>query len=171
MAFPIDEPLDAAALPALSVLREGLGRVDRCLTSPLLRARQTAAALAQDVTVEPALRELDLGQWRGRALRDIHDREPEAAALWLSAPDAVPHGGESRAQLQARVGAWLNAQMAGRGHTLCVTHAAVIRAAVLHTLGSPPDAFWRLDIEPLSRTALRCDGRRWALRGLNAPPS
>ena len=47
-----------------------------------------------------------------------------------------------------------------------MTHAAVIRAAVLIVLDAPASAFWRIDVEPLSLTDLRFDGRRWALRAL-----
>ena len=50
------------------------------------------------------------------------------------------------------------------GHTIAVTHAAVIRAAVVTALGAPAQSFWRIDIEPLSRIALRSDNRRWVLR-------
>lgn len=169
VTFPLDEPLDAAAIRALEPLRPTLARVDRCVTSPLLRAREAADALGLSATPEPALRELDFGQWGGRDLRDIAAQTPDAAALWLHDSDAAPHGGESRAALQNRVAAWLGEQVTGRGHTLCITHASVIRAAVLHALAAPADAFWRLDIEPLSRTELRSDGRRWALRALNLP--
>lgn len=168
--FPRDEPLDTD-LPELAALRPMLARVDRCVTSPLLRARETAAALGLSPTPEPALRELDFGQWGGRDLRAIAAEAPDAAALWLADPDAAPHGGESRTALQDRVAAWLTQQLAGRGHTFCITHASVIRAAVLHALAAPPDAFWRLDIEPLSRTELRSDGRRWAVRVHNLPAS
>jgi broad specificity phosphatase PhoE len=47
---------------------------------------------------------------------------------------------------------------------IAVTHAAVIRAAVIGVLGAPPQSFWRIDVEPMSLVDLRSDKRRWALR-------
>ncbi|MEP9353374.1 histidine phosphatase family protein [Xanthobacter sp. KR7-65] len=168
-AFADDAPLQASLRAAVAALRTRLPRAEHYRASPALRARQTAEALGIAADAEPALADLDLGRWTGRPLADIHEAEPEAAAAWLADPAAASHGGESRAALQARVAAWLDHQADGRGHMLCVTHAAVIRAAVLHALGAPADAFFRLDVEPLSLADLRHDGRRWAVRSLNLP--
>lgn len=168
-AFPPDDaPLDARVRPALAGLCPRLGRLDRSLTSPLLRARQTADALGLDAREEPALRDLELGRWRGQALADIHADAAEAVGAWLQDPGAAPHGGESRSALQGRVSLWLDGRTHERGHTLCVTHAAVIRAILIAVLEAPAGAFWRLDIEPLSLTDVRFDGRRWAVRAINA---
>ena len=167
VTFPDDWPLDDAVRVQVPPLKPRLPKVDRCRTSPLLRARQTAGELGLDAEADAALRDLDFGRWKGRALSDIQAAEPEAVAAWLADPETAPHGGESRAELQARISGWLDTQAAARGHTLCVTHAAVIRAAVLHVLAASADAFFRLDIAPLSLTDLRHDGRRWALRSLN----
>jgi broad specificity phosphatase PhoE len=165
--FPDDRPLGDDTRVHLPHLNLRLTKVDRCLTSPLLRARRTARDLGLDAEEDAALRDLDFGRWKGRGLSDIQAAEPEAVAAWLVDPKTAPHGGESRAELQARVSGWLDTQAGARGHTLCVTHAAVIRAAVLHVLDAPADAFLRLDVEPLSLTDLSHDGRRWALRSLN----
>ncbi|MFC7642844.1 hypothetical protein ACFQX6_19370 [Streptosporangium lutulentum] len=39
----------------------------------------------------------------------------------------------------------------------------VIRAAVVHALGAPAAAFWRIDVAPLARVALTGRGGRWQL--------
>jgi broad specificity phosphatase PhoE len=168
MAFPADEPLDERSLPALARLRPALPRADRALTSPMLRARQTAEALGLEACEDPALGDLDLGRWRGRTLLDIEAAEPEAVAQWLTDPSAAPHGGESRSALQARVGAWLDELAPLPGSTLAVTHAAVIRAVVLQALEAPAGAFWRIDVEPLGLSELRIHRQRWTIRSLNA---
>ena len=61
--------------------------------------------------------------------------------------------------------------IAERGHTIALTHASVIRTAILHVLGAPLAASWKIDIEPLSITDFRSDGRRWVLRacGVTTP--
>lgn len=166
---PAEEPLEAAALAQAEGLGPVLRNVDRALASPLLRARQTAAALCLDARADADLADLDCGRWAGRGVAEVQKEEPEALAAWLTDADAAPHGGETRAGLGARVGGWMRRQEAGRGHLAAVTHAAVIRAAVLRVLDAPPDAFWRIDVAPLTLTDLRFDGRRWALRALGAP--
>jgi broad specificity phosphatase PhoE len=55
-AFPLDEPLEDRALSRAAVLGQALRRADRALTSPALRARQTAAALSLDAAVTPSAR-------------------------------------------------------------------------------------------------------------------
>jgi broad specificity phosphatase PhoE len=50
------------------------------------------------------------------------------------------------------------------GHTIAVTHPAVIRSTLVHTLQSPPSSFWRIDIAPLSLTDLRWNCRVWTVR-------
>ena len=159
MAFPIDEPVDLP-FPA-----PDLGRFDRLWTAPELRARQTAAALGPDAVLVPDLRDADYGTWRGRSLEQIAADDPHGTAAWLADPAAAPHGGESLLQLLDRVGHWLD-EVDAPGHTLAVTHPAVIRAALVHCLGASPAAFWRLDVEPLAAADLRRNAGHWTLRRL-----
>ena len=107
-------------------------------------------ALGLNVDVEPALRDCDYGRWRGLPSKDVAEREPDAFAAWLGDPVAAPHGGESLATLIERVGAWLTQSLARDGRTLAVTHASVVRAAIVNALGAGPSAFARIDIAPLS---------------------
>jgi len=55
------------------------------------------------------------------------------------------------------------------GHTVAVTHAAVVRAAVVVTLGAPPAGFWRIDVAPLTATLLRGGPGRWTVRSTALP--
>jgi broad specificity phosphatase PhoE len=162
-AFPQDEPVETRALSSAAVLGQRLGRTDRAWTSPALRARQTAAALSLDPVVTPSLRDCDYGRWAGRTLSDVQTEEPASVAAWLSDVQVAPHGGESLSDLFQRVSTWMNDCIREKGHTVAVTHAAVIRAAILHVLQAPTPSFWRIDIEPLSVTKLRSDGTRWTL--------
>ncbi|WP_424186077.1 histidine phosphatase family protein [Actinokineospora sp. G85] len=161
-AFPVDEPLaDPAPLPAA-----GLGRVAVALRGPEARCAQTAAALGLAARVDPALRDLDFGAWRGRALDAVAAADPEAVTRWLTDPDSAPHGGESVAALVDRVRTWLDDRPADPAPVVAVTHPSVVRAAVVAALGAAPAAYWRVDVVPLARVVLRGGPGRWSLRWL-----
>ncbi|WP_261560800.1 histidine phosphatase family protein, partial [Frankia tisae] len=101
--------------------------------------------------VEAALRDLDVGDWRGRGLDEIPLDE---LRRWHEDPAMAPPGGESRADLLNRIGGWL-ARVGGQpGGVIAVTHPAVVRAVLLLVLRCPPEVFWRIDVAPLTATLL-----------------
>lgn len=163
-AFAADEPLDERGAAEAAAAAGSLRSADRSWTSPALRARQTATALRLSATVDPALRDCDFGRWTGHRLADLQAQEPDAVASWIAEPAAAPHGGESILDVLQRVAAWLDERCRDTGHGIAVTHPAVIRAAVIHVMGAPPESLWRIDVEPLSYTDLRRNGVRWTLR-------
>ena len=112
------------------------------------------------------LRDCDYGRWTGRALDEVQAEEPEAVAEWLRDPGAAPHGGESVVALIERVAAWLDAQKATPAKIVAVTHASVIRAAIVHAIEAGPRSFWRIDVAPLSLTRLSANNGRWTLASL-----
>lgn len=166
-AFPVDEPLDDAGRTAAAALAGRLG-CGEAVSSPALRARQTAAAAALRAQVEPSIDECDFGAWAGRTLAQVHEDDPEGAGAWMTDPDACPHGGESLSALLARVDGWMHAQAALDGRAIAVTHAGVVKAAVVHALGAPPTAFWRVDVTPLAVTELHAHDGRWSVACMNA---
>ena len=161
-AFPLDEALEQPASVGGAVA--ALRRADRSWTSPALCVRQTAAALELAPVVDPDLRDCDYGRWAGRRLSDVGAEDPNAIAMWLTDVSAAPHGGESIADVLRRIAAWLERRIGENGHGVAVTHAAVIRCAILHAIGAPTHSFWHIDIGPLSMTELRHDGSRWRWR-------
>jgi broad specificity phosphatase PhoE len=170
-AFPLDEPLDARTLEEARALRPRLDRADVAWTGPAARARQTAEALGLDATVAPELDECDFGAWRGRTLAELDTEDPVAVAAWIEDPAAAPHGGESLLALLDRVGGWLDAHSGDGARSVAVTHAGVIRAALVRALDAPVQAFWRFDVAPLSRTVLHAHDGRWTVRAVNLPPA
>ena len=108
-------------------------------TSPLQRCELLAQALLGlrpdlTVNVDTRLREMDFGAWEGRRW----DAIPRAALdAWTGdfAHARPADNGETVAELMARVGsAWLDAGRQG-ADTLWVTHAGVMRAALLLSRG------------------------------------
>jgi broad specificity phosphatase PhoE len=164
--FPRDEGLEPRGAAAAAAAR--LPRATRAVCSPSRAAVETAEALGLAVTVDAAVADWHLGAWGGRALDDVAARHPGDVAAWLGDPDAAPHGGESLTALLARVREWLAGADAD-GHAVAVTHAAVVRAAVVVTLGAPAAGFWRIDVAPLTATVLRGGPGRWTVRGTALP--
>jgi probable phosphoglycerate mutase len=106
----------------------------RWLTSPLRRARETAALLTDGpVPVEPRLIEMDWGAWEGLRATDL-DAEDLAAREALGL-DFRPPGGESPREVCARI-RLLAAELAGdRTPVVAVCHKGVIRAALAFATG------------------------------------
>ncbi|KFF98250.1 phosphoglycerate mutase [Streptomyces scabiei] len=159
-----DGPLDERALRQARTAAESLTSAGTRCVAPSLRCRQTAEALGWDVTVEPALRDLDMGTWEGRALQEVADADPAGLAAWMTDPDAAPHGGESVADVCRRVAVWLDSLSGEAGRVQAVVEQAVARAAVIRALSAPQAAFWRVDVPPLAVVHLTGRAGRWNLR-------
>ncbi|WP_345815373.1 histidine phosphatase family protein [Paraburkholderia sp. PREW-6R] len=164
--FPADDPLDARGLAEAQTARARLPIPDDAAArvSPAICARETAAALRLSATVDAALEDLGYGHWQGRRLVDLSAETPQELAAWTRDPDARAPGGESFSELVVRIGHWLDAVESVFEQTpsvVAVTHAAVIRAAIVHTLGASPGVFSRIEIAPLSLVELRRSRRGW----------
>lgn len=162
-AFPADEPLDDRGRKDATALAGRLPRADQYWNSPELRTRQTAEAFRLDAMPQPLLRDCDYGAWSGRSFNEVYAHEPRAVAAWLHDPAATPHGGESILSLMQRVTHWLAAEHAHHRQSIVVTHAAIIRAAIVQAIEATPQSFWRIDIAPLSCTRLSGANGRWNL--------
>jgi broad specificity phosphatase PhoE len=164
--FPCDEPLDdqtIAGLAALAWKPSGSGRI---LAAPELCTRQTVQGLGLVATEAPELRDCDFGRWCGRSLEAL---QAEELSEWLRDIAVAPHGGESFHNLITRVGNWLDSQR-DAGPIIAVTHASVIRAAVVHALqASPHEAFLRIEVPPLTSTDIRLTGGSWRVRSMGVP--
>ncbi|MBN2113934.1 MAG: histidine phosphatase family protein [Acidimicrobiia bacterium] len=132
-------------------------------TSPLLRCRQTAAAVAAPHRLVPLVRhhlaDTDYGDWSGRALSAVR-----RTALWRlvrECPSQVTFpAGESLPAVQERAVA--ACESVGAAHpsatVALVTHSDVIATALAHYLGMPLDLFPRLAPAAASATILDLAG-------------
>jgi len=118
-------------------------------TSPLLRARETAAAVAARtglVPIEDArLMETDAGHWTDRYFADVRAEAEELFDAFAAAdPGFAFPGGESFAQQEVRVEAALADVMLGPLPALVVCHGMVIRAAMHRRIGADGIGFTRV---------------------------
>jgi broad specificity phosphatase PhoE len=142
------------------------------LTSPLARARETAALLGRaEAPVDARLAEMSFGAWEGRRRADLSaELGPEMAEIEARGLDFRAPGGESPREVQDRLAPLLaEIGRGGRDH-LAVTHKAVIRALYAQAtgwpmLGEPPQ---RLTEFALHLFLLAADGTP-TLRCLNLP--
>ncbi|MGF6572364.1 Broad specificity phosphatase PhoE [Paraburkholderia fungorum] len=173
--FPIDDDaLDARSIGETEAVRARMAFSGdaAAFVSPAVCARETASALGLAATVDEALADINYGRWRGQRLIDIANEAPQELAAWTRDPDAAPPGGESFAALVKRVGAWLDALNPTTAdhasnhprHVVAVTHAPLLRAAIVHALGASPEIFARIEIAPLSLVELRRSSRGWTWR-------
>jgi broad specificity phosphatase PhoE len=167
-AFPADEPLDDRAVTAAGALSAPRGAEVVCSPSARCIATAEAAGLTVDA-IEPAIAECDFGAWAGRTLDALVAERPDETRQWMADPDCAPHGGESLRGFSGRVAAWLDDQAGRDGTCLAITHGGVVKAAVVHALGAPIEAFWRVDCAPLSCTELHAHDGRWTLTSANVP--
>lgn len=135
-------------------------KLDAIYTSPLERARETAAptAAAKGLTLieEPGLLEADVGEWTGKTLASLA-RLKEWRGVHGSPSTFRFPGGESLAELQARVVAVLDRVHAAHpgGTVACFSHSDPIRLGLVFALGAPLDAFGRVVVDTGSISALR----------------
>jgi broad specificity phosphatase PhoE len=154
----------AALAPALT--RRAFGLV---LTSPMSRARDTAAAAGfGEAVVDDDLHEWDYGELEGLTSRQIRDRGGEFAN-WTIWQGPVP-GGETIADVAARAARVLERVAAAPGDVLCFGHghAARVLAAVALELGPPAGA--RLALDPARISVVGSEHEVRALRVWNADP-
>jgi glucosyl-3-phosphoglycerate phosphatase len=132
-----DPPLSEAGRHEAELLKPALARfaADRVVTSDLKRARETAALLGYpDARPDARFREIDVGEWAGRALSEFPSASEPA---WRGGPLKAPDG-ESWDALQARVGDAIDELIAAGGSWLVVCHGGVVRAAFSHVTGADP---------------------------------
>ncbi len=122
--------------------------VRRVISSPLLRARQTAAAIAQphglDIELDDALGEWALSlRWAGVRWGDLESVLPGELAAYLDDPTDLSFAAESLADCGARVAAVARAAATSvaDGHVVIVGHQDPIHAAHIDLTGNKPEDY------------------------------
>jgi broad specificity phosphatase PhoE len=143
-------------------------------SSPLSRARDTAALLAVDLPIEVDERwvEVDYGEYDGQPLRDV---PADIWQQWQRDPGFRPPGGESLAEVDARVARACDelfstdglGARAPDGDVVVVSHVTPIKAAVAWALGMDAALSWRLHLQTASVTRIGWGNAHPILHGFN----
>ncbi len=138
LPVPLDETGRAQATELAE--RAGSQAFAALWCSPLLRARETADAIAGRIGLEPRedprLMETDAGAWTDRSFADVQAEAPDAFAAFVGGePDFAFPGGESFVQQGVRVAAALAEIEREALPALVVCHGGVIRIALFQRAG------------------------------------
>ncbi|MBA4136245.1 MAG: hypothetical protein C0518_02880 [Opitutus sp.] len=133
--------------------------ISRIFSSPLERARETAAPLARDkglgIDVVDGFTEMELGDWTGRTPAELAADECFARFNRFRSGTRAPNG-ETMLAVQARfVGALLDwRDELPNQSVIVVSHAEPIRAALLYFSGAPLDDWQRFEVSLASVSTL-----------------
>lgn len=134
--------------------------VTRIVSSPLLRTRQTAQAVADvtglDIEIDDGFAECAFGDWDGYTFAEVKARWPRELEKWLGSLEVAPPGGESFAECLERVAAArmrLVERYAGE-RVLVVAHVSPIKILVGLAIDAPLHSVYRMELPPCSLSTL-----------------
>jgi len=148
---------------------------DILISSPMLRARQTAEAISAEtglsILEDENWIEMSFGYWDGLSFDEVREQYPEELQGWLNSAAYKAGGGESYEEAMVRIDQALDdVAQKFSGKKICiVSHNGVIKVAALLALGAPIDSVFHIDAGPCSISSISIwssDGLR-ALRSVN----
>ena len=149
----------------------------RIVSSPLVRARDTAEVLASltrlSVEIDPGLVEKSFGTWEGLKAADIKKQWPDHYATWRAGGDLPQFRIEGRRKTAERVGETLKAIAADAGKDdviVVVSHGAATNLGATYLLGMDTQQWFGLSncCYALMRTNRRPP--KWSVVKWNAGP-
>jgi probable phosphoglycerate mutase len=155
-------PLNLRGIEEALALRgriAALPKPDRVLTSPILRAAQTADLVFPGGPnfLEPGLSEASFGAWEGLTHDEAKMKFPQEYQAWgedwLNNP---PPGGESGLDLKLRIQSLIDRLLFHyQGQCVAlVSHAGAMRMLLGLLLHGQPEASWRYQFKPACASAV-----------------
>jgi broad specificity phosphatase PhoE len=149
---------------------------DSIVTSPLVRARQTAEIIAAgvggiEISEDPAIEEVSYGRWEGMTYQElIHD--PHYAVYRESPVDYPTPGGETIPHVQARGVAAIHRAVHANPERriLFVSHGDIIRTVLCYFLGLELKFFHRVRIDNAALSGIQIAGNFAEVKFMNWLP-
>jgi glucosyl-3-phosphoglycerate phosphatase len=108
----------------------------RWFASDKIRAIETARLLGLEPEIRPGLAEMNWGDWEGLRIPEIRERHgAELTAQEALGLDFRPPHGESRRDVQVRVGEWFREMLKDKRPAGAVVHGGVIRGVYSMAIG------------------------------------
>jgi len=138
-----DPPLTELGRRQARAIADALPAPSRIVSSPLTRARDTAAAFGQAVEIDERWVEMDYGELDGQPVGSV---TAELWSQWRTDPGFAPSGGESLAAVGDRVrnACAEIAESADGRDVVVVSHVSPIKAAIAWALGVTDAVAWRM---------------------------
>ena len=168
-----DSPLDDLGRDQALDLGSRLTDVplDLLVTSPQLRARQTAdlvAAGRAQALVDDSFAECDYGDWSGAALSELATEPAWETVQWLPSAAQFPQG-ETMAQMAHRATHGVHHLVRSHPDAVVwvVSHGDVIKAILADALGLHLDHFQRIVVDTASLSVVHYTPRRPFVERIN----
>ncbi|MDY6917476.1 MAG: histidine phosphatase family protein [Chloroflexota bacterium] len=149
----VDIDLDEMGMRQAEAVAERLAGCDATAvySSPLKRAVSTAGAIGRrlglEVTPLESIVDMDFGEWEGRSVAEVREREAGQFRVWALNPESfrVP-GGETLDEVRVRVAAAVDELAAEHQDdaVVLVSHRVVCKVLLCHLLGLDMSHFWQI---------------------------
>ena len=138
----LDQPLDDLGVRQALAVAAYVGDVDEVISSPLLRARQTAEAFGRPVNIDERWIEIAYGMYEGMPHGDVPS---DVWNSWRTDATFIPEGGEAAVAVDVRVRDACDelVERIGDQDIVVVSHVSPMKAAVAWALGVDFGIAWR----------------------------
>ena len=176
----MEMPLSERGLAQLEEVAAELAHepIRAVFTSDLERARIGGASIARphrlEIAVDPNLREIYRGLWRGLTWSEIERRWPGGPQRFLKEPATYrDHDGETLADVDRRAAAAFEriVAIADGGVVAVVSHSWIVRTLIARVLDAPLEAAMNLPVETGSIQTIVSSGGAWRLLCFNCGPA
>lgn len=163
-----DPPLTDIGRRQADAIAAVLPRPGRVISSPLLRARDSAAAFGLPVEVDERWIEMDYGTLDEQPVASLASADWQR---WRADVHHAPGGGESVAAVGQRVrkACAAAATDAARMHVVVVSHVSAIKAAIAWALGAGDEIAWRMWVDDAAVCRIAVGPEGPVLHSFNEP--
>lgn len=149
--------------------------INKIYTSPLIRSKETAVILGEEldleVVEEDGFNNIDLGNWQGTPKEEIKTKFPNMWKKWVYQPEELEiPSGETLNGILKRVKEAINRTVGeNKGKTIAiVSHRSILKVLIAYLLGIKQDYFWKFRLENCSYSIFNySDDRGYMLTLLN----
>lgn len=162
----IDHPLDEVGRQQAIEIASVLTNIDRVISSPLIRAKQTADAFGLPIEIDQRFIELDYGDFDGMLQKEV---PATTWSEWRRNINFRPPNGETLVELDVRVREALSelSNEARSKNVVVVSHVSPIKAAIAWTIGTEIGSSWRMLLDRASISRIEITENGPSMRGFN----